>query len=455
MTIYRFYKRHQLMPIQAGILLTCLFLPVWYRFPRVNTLGMGDFSTFYSAGFVIFWPMLWTVIWWAVSGFAGIRRLWGSPVARAWFILCLIFAGWILLSWVWSYKRDSYPSATLSAAVPFILVILFVLAVVCSEVPIQWIGAVVVVGLGWNSLVAAVQVALQAPIGLSVLGEFRFNPAVSGTVVVQAGDIRWLRPYGLLPHPNMLAGFLMMALSAAFVWVCLSSRRYWWLMLGLLVFGFWALLLTFSRSAWLGFGASIVVMVLASFRVWRVQQSIMIRGVFCLGVLAITLGVFWGIYQPFLAARAGVGEEPVEQRSTSDRAVYNQIAGEAIRQSPILGLGIGNYPWYAAKYLSKTGFDLKGQPVHNIYLSAWSELGVIGLGLFGVTVLMGIRQGIQNLRRSESATQTFYYAAGMGMIAAFLVIGLFDHYTWTIIQFQAAFWGTMAVVVRPPLSQNG
>jgi len=421
----------------------------------VNTLGMADFSTFYSAGFVVFWPMLWTVIWWMVSGFAGIRRLWGSKAARMWVAMCVIFAGWILLSWVWSYKRVSYPSATLSAAVPFILVILFALATACSEVPIKWIGITLIVGLVWNSLVAAGQVTFQAPIGLSALGEFRFNPAASGTVVVQAGDTRWLRPYGLLPHPNMLAGFFLMALSVAFVGVMTSSRRYWWLILGLLVFGFWTFLLTFSRSAWLGFGASISVILLATFRVWRIERSRLIRGIFSIGVLAITLGLFWTIYQPFLAARAGVGDESVEQRSTSDRAVYNQIAIEAVRESPILGTGIGNYPWYAAKYLSKTDFDLKGQPVHNIYLAAWSELGAIGLGLFVSIIQLAIRGGIQNVRRSEASTQMFYYAAGIGIITAFLVIGLFDHYTWTIIQFQAAFWGTMAVIIRPPLSQNG
>ncbi len=166
----------------------------------------------------------------------------------------------------------------------------------------------------------------------------------------------------------------------------------------------------------------------------------------------IAAGLFFLIYQPFLAARTGVTTESVELRSASDRVVYNQIALDAIKQSPILGTGIGNFPWYATDYLAKTTFDLRGQPVHNIFLSAWSELGIVGLGLFITIIVVTLRAGIIHIRRIGSIQNDviFVYGAAMGSIVAFLVIGLFDHYPWTLIQLQAVLWLLIAAVIRPP-----
>lgn len=427
---------------------------MWYRFPGMKALGMGDFSVFYSAGFLIFWTMMWTISWWILSGFAGIKTVWASKTTRLWLVTCLIFAGWILLSWVWSYKRETYPSVAVSAAIPFIAAIVFAIVISCVHLPMRWVGIALIGGLIWSSVLASAQVALQAPVGLTFLGEFRVDPSSSGTVVVQAEGIRWLRPYGLLPHPNMLAGFMVMALLAAFAWVMTWQRRYWILAAAILMFGLWAFLLTFSRSAWLGLGVSVGIVLLLTCRIWWNDRAKVISIGLILGGMAITLGLFLVLYRPFLAARAGIGGESIELRSTSDRTVYNQIAVDAIKTSPILGVGIGNYPWYAAEFLAKTDFDLRGQPVHNIYLSAWAELGIVGLLLFASIVALSIRVGIKNIALTANKASHFYYAAAVGAVIVFLIIGLFDHYTWTIIQFQAAFWGVMAVAVQPPSSDK-
>jgi O-antigen ligase len=212
------------------------------------------------------------------------------------------------------------------------------------------------------------------------------------------------------------------------------------------------LLLTFSRSAWLGLAAGMLALGILTIKVWWHNRQRLLRVLLVAGIFLIAAGLFYVLYQPFLSARTGVTTESIELRSASDRAVYNQIAIDAIKESPILGTGIGNFPWYASEYLAKTTFDLQGQPVHNIFLSAWSELGLIGLGLFIVIVGITLRAGIIHMRQATS-NQTeviFVYGAAMGGIIAFMVIGLFDHYPWTLVQFQAALWLLMAVVIRPP-----
>ncbi len=413
---------------------------------------MGDFTVFYSAGFVIFWPILWTIVWWAFSGFIGLKQAWNNRTQRIWIILLMLFSGWILLSWVWSYKRISYPSVAVGAALPFILVILFAVCISCTLLSARTIIRVLVFGLIWNSGIAALQVIRQGSIGLKFIGEFQVDPASSGTAIVQADTIRWLRPYGLMPHPNMLGGFLVIGLLATLVWVMNSQQKRWLVSIVIFAFGFWCLLLTFSRSAWLGLAAGMCISGLMTIKMWWRDWQRLLRVSLVAGIFLIAAGLFFLIYQPFLAARTGVTTESIELRSTSDRIVYNQIALDAIKKSPLLGTGIGNFPWYATDYLAKTTFDLRGQPVHNIFLSAWSELGIIGLGLFTIILCLTLGAVVNHIRQSGSNQNDsiFVYAAAMGSIIAFLVIGLFDHYPWTLIQFQVAFWMLMAVAVRPP-----
>jgi hypothetical protein len=446
------YRKYSHVPIHIGIVATLLLIPFWYRFPGVNALGMSDFTLFYSAGFIIFWSILWTVVWWAISGFVGFKQTWNNRNQRIWIVIVLIFAGWILLSWAWSYKRDLYPSVAIGAALPFILVILFAICVGCVAVSRRVLIGVLVFGLIWNSVIAALQVATQGPIGLKFLGEFQVDPAASGTAIVQADAVRWLRPYGLFSHPNMLGGFLVIGLLATLIWIMNAQPKRWLVGLAIFAFGFWCLLLTFSRSAWLGLAAGMVGLGILTIRVWWHDRQQLLRVLLIAGIFLIAAGLFYYLYRPFLDARTGATTESIELRSASDRAVYNDIAIDAIKQSPILGTGIGNFPWYASDYLAKTTFDLRGQPVHNVFLSAWSELGIIGLGLFIVIVGFALWAGVMNLRQANinQKDDVFFYGAMMGGIIAFLVVGLFDHYPWTLIQFQAALWLLMAVVIRPP-----
>jgi O-antigen ligase len=254
----------------------------------------------------------------------------------------------------------------------------------------------------------------------------------------------------------MLAGFLLIGLFAVLGWVMTIQSKRWTLLAGIFAFGFWTLLLSFSRSAWLGLATGLLIFGNITFQMWWQNRQRLIRLIVIAGITLIASGLFIGIYQPFLAARAGISDEAVERRSSSDRVIYNQIALDAIKQSPILGTGIGNYPWYASDYLVKTEFDLRGQPVHNIFLSAWAELGVIGLGIFIAAIGLALLAGIKNMRQAKTnqLDEQFLYATAISGICALLVIGLFDHYPWTLIQFQIPFWGLMAIIVRPPSTPN-
>jgi O-antigen ligase len=92
-----------------------------------------------------------------------------------------------------------------------------------------------------------------------------------------------------------------------------------------------------------------------------------------------------------------------------------------IRQHPWTGVGIGSF----VIELSNTA--VKGapiEPVHDVFLLATAELGVIGLilmvGLF-ISIALGIFRS-----KSPQAILAGAAVTGLG------VISLFDHYLWTI-----------------------
>lgn len=433
------FIRHHLLPIHAGILAVFALIPVWYRFPG----SPRAYTQLYSTGFLIFGAMLWTVGWWLLAGLPGFAELRRDKVRRWWALALLLLALWGFGSITWSYTGTfSRPDITAGAALQFGVSVLFALVVACAAPPLRWIIRVFVVGLLWNSLLAFGQVALQHDLGLRFLGEFPLDPARSGISIVQAEGMRWLRPYGLLPHPNMLGGFLVIALLAAFAWVVNRRRVVWAVGVCLVLLGLWALLLTFSRSAWLGLAAGGFTALPLLIRGRLLQRVTRGRLIITIGAVLLVAGLFALLYYPFLASRAGVGSESIELRSVSDRSIYAAFAVRAIGERPVTGVGMGNFPWRASYYLQFTSFDLQGEPVHQVFLLAWAELGLVGLILTILALMLGIEAA---LRREVDPSRTALLAG----VVALIVVGLFDHYPWTLPQFQAAWWGMLAAAGAP------
>jgi O-antigen ligase len=426
--------------LHAAILLTFALIPVWYRLPQTPPL----LAPLYVTRFLIVLPMLFAIAGWLalrLPGFTDLRR---DPLRRMWALSLLALALWTFASQGWAYQRVPHPEVAATTALQFGIASLFALVVACAGPPRRVIIAVLAVSLGWNALAGGTQVAIQESIGLWELGEFRLGIDHNGVSVVQAGDVRWLRPYGLLPHPNIFAGALALGLLGAGAWM-LSQRRVLWLAgTALALGGLWVFLLTFSRAAWGGLALG----VLAGLPfVWRgyltTRLSLQPRRLLVSAVLLIGAGVlFVALYHPFLLARAGVNSESIEQRSISDRRVFTEFARRAISESPLIGVGAGNFPWKASYYLMFLPYDLRGDNVHNIYLSVWAELGLIGLGLYAAALLTGLYAAVRNLWSRPDPHRAMLF----GGVVALLAIGLLDHYPYSILHFQVALWGLLGAV---------
>ena len=286
---------------------------------------------------------------------------------------------------------------------------------------------------GW----AITQFITQASFANKWLGVAVHPLTQGGTSVVMNEYGRWLRAYAGQVHPNVLGGLLVVTLLAT-AWLYANriknheSRITNVILLFCYLLQLSGLFFTFSRGAWLGLFLSLVFwwrrekrnviarsettkqsLEVAASAIRRTRNDNPISSVIIISALAvIILGIIY--WQP-LSGRF-TGQSTLEQQSIEDRRGSIKQSGQILSSKWLLGTGIGNY----TAQLSENMPGLKAwryQPVHNIFLLVFTELGVIGLLLFfGLWLNAFLRKP---------------FAISHSLLAAVLVTAMFDHYWWT------------------------
>lgn len=430
--------------LTMSILATIALVPTWYRMPYAPQ----PFTLNYIMGYRIFIPIMFTIALWLLAGVPGVTTLRDRPIRVMWLFAFFLLVLWAGFSVNWSFMRGSRPEVALSGVFQLGLVFVFALIVLCAGPPSRQIIYLLLISLVLHGVLGAIQVARQESAGLFWLGEFLINLQKPGISVIQAGDVRWLRPYGLTAHPNMYAGFMCVALLACGPMILAEKRFLRWVGSVLALFGLWMLLLTFSRGAWLALICAGGMQLILNYKTILSQSKIR-RHVLITGSLAVILsGLFFVMYENLMLARAGVGAEYTEQRSVNDRLILLDIAGEAIKERPLNGVGISNFPWYASYYLVNhkvSENDIQGDHVHQVYVSIWAELGLIGLVLYVLVVGSGFWIFAAGLRSRRVSRDVIALTSG---VVALLIIGMFDHYPWSLIHFQLLFFTLLAIAIK-------
>lgn len=225
---------------------------------------------------------------------------------------------------------------------------------------------------------------------------------------------RVMRPYGTLPHPNILGGFTLVSLlGPASLFLVNERPNYPALMLFALGISLFAL--TFSRSAWLGLMAFLFVLILKSKNLNRK------RAVFLAMIAAISFAITLYPYRQLVQARTVNITSNSEKFSFTGRMWLNQEAMQMISEHPVAGAGVGSF---IIELSQRAGEGYIIEPVHNLPLLVGAELGSVGLivltGLF-VSIVLNIFQ-----------TQTWEAILAGAIIAGLGIISLFDHYLWSL-----------------------
>ena len=133
------------------------------------------------------------------------------------------------------------------------------------------------------------------------------------------------------------------------------------------------LFLTFSRSAWLGALASIVVLWWLRAGVRAVlQRYILFIAAFFMALVIFRLNPLSAVADRL---RASVSGDP----STIEHAIYGWAALRMMLDHPIFGIGLHNF---APAYQALVDPHLSGATAHSSFLSLAAEMGLVGVTVF-------------------------------------------------------------------------
>jgi hypothetical protein len=213
------------------------------------------------------------------------------------------------------------------------------------------------------------------------LGERSFSLNTPGVSKILFLNSMKLRPYASFPHPNVLAGVFFLV-SILF----LNSKQKIYKWTG--IFCWFVIAFTFSRIIIL---MQLLVLLIVVFKS---------KSKLFLFIFPLTLFLFL-----------------THPNSLNERVLLLKDYWQEMTFSSFFGLGLGNSIYYNAKYYLQT------QPIHNVYLLIFSELGVIQ-SLFTLTLFL---QKIKIWLDTDNFWKIFF-------LLTVLASGTVDHYWWTLIQ---------------------
>lgn len=231
-------------------------------------------------------------------------------------------------------------------------------------------------------------------------------------------------------NPTTSAQMLLVSILIAAAWLFSGERRWRLPLAGLVVVGALALVFMSARSALIGFAAGAGLVALG-FRH---------RGFFPLLVVGGVVALLGAV--PFLpptlvdrfTAIADFGQDPTLYRRIS----YLRIGWDLFQQSPLWGVGPGNFPLYYVTdaYRWMPGREPFPRELHNTYLDAATELGAIGFLLFAVTLGLALRSAWRGAGNSDAVLRRTARAAGIAlaglMVACFFMPHKDLRYLWLI-----------------------
>ncbi|MGB0757410.1 MAG: O-antigen ligase family protein [Patescibacteria group bacterium] len=349
-----------------------------------------------------------------------------TPLALGAVLLLLV-----IVSGVWSLS----PFVTLTRAA-HALAAIFVVGITW-ELRISWqrlasllIGAGII--QGW---LAVTQFLDQKVFASSVLGIAEQLPNVRGVSVIQYENTRWLRAYGSLPHPNVLGGiismifglYILMVQRAEVISTSVKQRSVYWYrfaLYGSQVFLCSALLLSFSRAAWIASTLIFLILFFASKVEWQIKKKTFLRVLF-IGLITTLLWV--GLFpKPFLARLQGT--QPLERQSIEERTLSYADSLAVSKDYALFGTGFGTYTHALIKKYPERVLSIN-QPVHNSWLLVLNEIGVLAIAVLGAIFIR-----VYMAARSRRVAGAF--------LVALVVLMVFDHW-WVSLVFGNAFLALM------------
>ncbi|NIM03670.1 tetratricopeptide repeat protein, partial [bacterium] len=302
---------------------------------------------------------------------------------------------------------------------------------------------------------------------------FVVGTIASSYALLQYGGIEPIWPMQLDPfgtrsvstfgNPNFLASYLMLILPVVAVLAVYEKSLLKKVFLGgLFVINFFGLLVTRTRSAWLGL---FVALVFVAFYLSCYQRSLISRNRKWLFLLVGILFLMM-LYPVRFDEQKGKRVRAVtvvfekvksiidfKQMAYVQRFLIWQSAYSMFKESPVLGHGWGNfeiiYPFHQGKFLrikEYSPFRTHANNTHNEILEIASQTGIVGLGIYIWLFIIFFKTGIGSYRKLDNEHDRIVALGLLGSILGMLVDNLLNvslHFPMPAL----LFWVWMGLVV--------
>jgi len=285
------------------------------------------------------------------------------------------------------------------------------------------------------------------------LGIAEHFPQTLGTSVVGTVLRRWLRAYGSLPHPNILAGFLAIALLFFIIFYSFKKKQETSFEINgkikkithslknkfLPPFIFFILItgifLSFSRAAWLGIIITLLLIVLGNFKLIKKLFNPL-----SFSLLIVFASAIYFLRTPTLTRIKS--NSYLEAKSNIEHSASSRQGTDIIKNNLLLGTGIGNYTVALhQKNSNLSSWDYF--PVHNLFLLVWAELGAIGL-----SILLAFLYSLSKKFIKKISFKTLFYNYNFIILLLILFLAMFDHYFWTLYFGILLWWTSLGILAN-------
>ena len=240
---------------------------------------------------------------------------------------------------------------------------------------------------------------------LLIFGVFSASYGLFQYFVLAQGDLEH-RITGPTAHVMTLSGLLLPA-SLLFLILWIHDRPNLWLLGGTLIVTL-ALLLTLTRSAWLGWLVAVSVLLILK---WP-------RAL----VFAAPLLLFFVIFMPLPLFSRVVSSFDTRQSSNLDRIRMIQAGVEIIKDYPLLGVGPANVKEVYPLYRKHDAPRFRIPHLHNNIIQLWAERGVLALAAYILLNVLFLREFWRGWRGPESR----FAEVGVGVAVGLAAAGMFE-----------------------------
>lgn len=217
-----------------------------------------------------------------------------------------------------------------------------------------------------------------------------------------------------MDNPNNLAAFIILAIFPLIMISIYEKNKIRKIYFSLVTcISFICLVLSSSRSAYLGFGIGLIA--LAVVYNWKF-------------IFIFLFGSGFAFLIPKVSMRIKAVFDPAQDNS---RISLWKVALKMIKDHPVLGVGNGNYASlydaYVKRYPELKYPDFKKYPTHNSYLKVESELGILGIISFLSMLMLSVNRVKKLIDECNDKFYKFFYTGFIASMIAFYCMNFVDN----------------------------